>query len=321
MSLEDGSAGVAALRRSADNSKNLALHRSAAKTNIMLPDFPIIDTHLHLWDPKLIRYPWLDNVPLLNKPYLLADFNKACGAVRVEKMVFLQCECDFALYKREADWVTSLAQQDPRIAGIVPWAPLEKGEAAREELAELAKNKLIKGIRRIIQFEPNVEFCLQPDFVRGVQLLADFNLHFEICIKGDEQFANTLKLVRRCPDVTFILNHIGKPFIKERVFEPWKTHLRELAAMPNTWCKMSGLVTEADFKKWTMEDLRPYMDHVIECFGFERVMYGGDWPVAFQATEYPRWVETLCWAVQDASKAEQKKLFKENAVKCYRLNN
>lgn len=282
-------------------------------------DFPIVDTHLHLWDPAYLRYPWLDGNPILNKPYLLADYNRHCGPVQVEKMVFLQCEVDFSHFREEAAWVSELAKEDTRIAGIVPWAPLEKGEAVRTDLeALLAENPLIRGIRRIIQFEPEPDFCLQPDFVRGVQLLADYGLSFDICI-AHPQLANTIKLVEQCPNVNFILDHIGKPDIKAQLFEPWRSELRTLASFPNVWCKISGLVTEADHEKWTPADLRPYIDHVIETFGFDRVLYGGDWPVAYQATEYPRWVETLTWAVQGTSDEEQRKLFRENAISFYRL--
>lgn len=284
-----------------------------------MPAFPIIDTHLHLWDPGYLRYSWLDGNALLNKPYLLADYRKACGAVQVEKMVFLQCEVDFALFREEAAWVTSLAKQDPRIAGIVPWAPLEKGDAARADLeALLAANPLIKGIRRIIQFEPEIDFCLRPDFVKGVQALADYGLSFDICI-SHIQMANTIKLVAQCPNVHFILDHIGKPDIRQQIFEPWKREIRTLAQFPNVCCKVSGLVTEADHKAWTKEDLKPYIDHVIDSFGFDRVIFGGDWPVAYQATEYPRWVETLEWAVAGCSERELYKLFHDNAQAFYRL--
>lgn len=282
-------------------------------------DFPIVDTHLHLWDITHLRYPWLDEIPLLNKPYLLEDYNQATGPVQVEKMVFLQCEVDPAQYRQEAAWVTQLAQeQDSRIQGMVPWAPLEKGDAARPELEHLAANPLVKGIRRIIQFEPDVEFCLRPDFIRGVQALPDYGLSFELCI-NPTQMANTIKLVEQCPQVQFILDHIGKPDIKRQVFEPWKTEIKQLSVFPNVWCKVSGLVTEADHKQWTRDDLKPYIDHVIACFGFDRVMYGGDWPVAYQATAYPRWVETLAWAVQDCSDHELRRLFHDNAVEFYRL--
>lgn len=281
-------------------------------------NFSIVDTHLHLWDPTHLRYPWLDSNTLLNKPYLLDNYHAACGPVQVEQMVFLQCECDFAQFMDEANWVTSLAQGDPRITGIVPWAPLEKGDAARSDLALLATNPLIKGIRRIIQFEPDQEFCLRPDFVKGVQALPDYGLHFEICI-SHEQLANTIKLVQQCPNVQFILDHIGKPNIKNHLYEPWKQELKILADFPNVWCKMSGLVTEADHQHWTKEDLKPYIDHVLECFGFGRTMYGGDWPVAYQATEYPRWVETLEWAIDGCSETELKHLFHDTAIAFYRL--
>jgi len=283
----------------------------------MIP-FPIVDTHLHLWDPGNLRYPWLDGNALLNKPYLLADYRRACGPVQVEKMVFLQCECDFSQFQQEAEWVTSLAQQDPRIAGIVPWAPLEKGDAARPALEKLAENPLIKGVRRIIQFEPDIEFCLQPNFVKGVQALAAYNFSFDICI-FHPQLANTIKMVQQCPNVKFILDHIGKPDIKNHLLDPWRAEIKQLASLPNVWCKVSGLVTEADHQQWTKEDLKPYIDHVIASFGFDRVMYGGDWPVAYQATEYPRWVETLEWAVNGCSETELRKLFHDNAVGFYKL--
>ena len=280
--------------------------------------FPIVDTHLHLWDPANLRYPWLDGIPLLNKPYLLEDYGRACGNVRVEKMVFLQCECEFSQFMDEAGWVTSLAAQDSRIEGIVPWAPLEKGDSARADLERLAENRLVKGIRRIIQFEPDLEFCLRPDFLKGVQALPDYHFSFDICISYIHM-ANTIKMVRQCPNVQFVLDHIGKPDIKNQVFEPWRREIKALSEFPNVWCKVSGLVTEADHQRWKNEDLKPYLDYVIECFGFDRVMYGGDWPVAYQAAEYPQWVETLIWAVSGCSELELQKLFRTNAIEFYRL--
>ena len=281
-------------------------------------DFPIVDTHLHIWDPGKLSYPWLAEVPLLNRAYLIGEYQRICGDVTVEKMVFVQAEADFAQYREEVEWVTSVAAVDPRIEGIVAWAPLEKGDAADAELAELARNPLVKAIRRIIQFEDDIEFCLQPDFVRGVQLLPRHNLTFDICI-NHLQMANTIKMVEQCPDVNFVLDHIGKPDIRNQLFDPWKSEMRTLSEFPNVWCKMSGLVTEADMENWTRDDLKPYIDHVLDCFGFDRTMYGGDWPVATQASEYPRWVETLEWAVDGCSDEALRKLFYDNAIEFYRL--
>lgn len=283
-----------------------------------MPDFPIIDTHLHLWDPGVLKYPWLEEISALRRPFLLEDFKKACGPVKVDKMVFFQCEPDPGQNMKEVDWVTSLAAKDNRIQGIVSGAALETGEKIRPFLEELATRKLARGVRRIIQFEKEIEFCLQPDFVRGVQILPEYDFSFDICI-SHFQMANTIKLVKQSPKVKFILDHIGKPDIKNQVFEPWKQEMKTLASFPNVWCKISGVATEGDHKKWKKEDLRPYIEHAFACFGFDRVMFGGDWPVATLAIGYPKWVETLEWVVEGCSKAERKKLFYDNAVKFYRL--
>lgn len=283
-----------------------------------MPSFPIVDTHLHIWDIGRIRYPWLAGAPKINRSHLVDEYRRACGPVQVAKMVFLQCECDPAQFQAEADWVTEVAVADPRLRGIVPWAPLEKGDGAEAGLARLASNPLIKGIRRIIQFESDPDFCLQPGFVRGVQLLPRHGLSFDLCV-NHRQLANTVKLVRQCPNVSFILDHIGKPDIKGKVLDPWRAELRELAAHPNVWCKLSGLANEADMEKWTSADLRPYIEHVIDCFGFKRTIFGGDWPVATLATDYPRWVQTVDEALRGCSPDELHQLYVRNAETFYRV--
>ncbi|MHB8624797.1 MAG: amidohydrolase family protein [Aggregatilineales bacterium] len=281
-------------------------------------DFPIVDTHLHLWDPSRLRYSWLDGDPLLNKSFLLLDYDAATQSERVEKMVFVQCEADFSQFMAEAEWVAELAKHESRIAGIVPWAPLEDGDAARPALERLGQVPLVKGIRRIIQFEPDIDFCLRPGFVKGVQALADYGLSFDICI-SHIHMENVIKLVRMCPNVHFILDHIGKPDIKNHMLDPWRTHLKTLASIENVWCKMSGLVVEADRDHWTEADLKPYIDHVLACFGYDRVTFGGDWPVVLHAARWNQWVTTLQSAIQGASDDERRKLFHDNAVSFYRL--
>lgn len=282
-----------------------------------MPDFPIVDTHLHLWDPQRLRYPWLASVPPLNRPHLLADYRAACADVAVAKMVFLQCECDPAQSRAEAEWVSELARQDPRIRGIVAQAALERGDAIEAELAEFAANPLARGIRRLLQSEDDA-FCLRPDFVRGVQRLPRHGLTFDVCI-FHRQLANVIALVRQCPNVRFILDHIGKPDIKAQRLDPWRAELRALAGFDNVWCKLSGLVTEADFAAWTPADLQPYIDHVVDCFGFQRVMFGGDWPVSTQASDYPRWVRTLDHALRGCSPDELHQVYVRNAEAFYRV--
>ncbi|HZB96549.1 MAG TPA: amidohydrolase family protein, partial [Herpetosiphonaceae bacterium] len=211
------------------------------------------------------------------------------------------------------------AREDPRLQGIVAWAPLEYGERARAFLEALvAVDPRIKGVRRIVQSEPEVDFCLRPDFVRGVRLLPEYGLSCDICIRHP-QLASTIKLVRQCPETSFILDHIGKPNIKDHVLDPWWEEMRELASLPNVICKVSGMVTEADPQHWTPDDLAPYLAHVLDVFGEDRVAFGGDWPVVTQAASYRRWVETLDALTAHLSPEARRKLWAENARRFYRL--
>ena len=280
--------------------------------------FPIVDTHVHLWHPKQLRYPWLAEVPTLNRAYLLKDYIAAYGALEIESIVFVQCDTHPDDGLKETAWVTSLAAVDPRIRGIVAWAPLEEGVQVAPFVEKLAENRLVKGIRRLIQSE-SVDFCIQPNFVSGVKVLSRYGLSFDICI-FHPQLANAIRLVEQCPHVQFILDHIGKPDIKHQLFDPWKQEIATLATFPNVHCKISGLVTEADLEKWTPADLQPYIEHVISCFGFDRVIYGSDWPVSTQASDYPRWVQTLKDAVSGCSSEALRNLFRDNAIKFYRLD-
>lgn len=281
--------------------------------------FPIVDTHVHLWHPKQLRYPWLAEVPTLNRPYLLKDYIAAYGALEIESIVFVQCDTHPDDGLKETAWVTDLATRvDPRIQGIVAWAPLEEGARVAPFVEKLAENRLVKGIRRLIQSE-SVDFCVQPNFVSGVKVLSRYGLSFDICI-FHPQLANAIRLVEQCPHVQFILDHIGKPDIKNQLFDPWKQEIETLAGFPNVHCKISGLVTEADLERWSPADLQPYIEHVISCFGFDRVIYGSDWPVSTQASDYPRWVQTLKDAVSGCSSEALRNLFRDNAIKFYKLD-
>jgi L-fuconolactonase len=279
-------------------------------------DFPIIDSHVHFWNPANPAYAWLADAPALNRQFLPADYRTAAGQQQVDGIVFI--ECDSQQPQAEADWVTSLAADEPRIQGIVAQAAIENGAAVKDELAQLANNYLVKGIRRLIQSEPDPEFCIQPQFVSGVQLLAEFSLSFDLCIYH-HQLANTTELVKQCPEVQFVLDHIGKPNIREQQFDPWKEQLTTLSELPNVACKVSGLVTEADMENWQPEDLRPYIAHVLEQFGFPRVMFGGDWPVVTLAGTLDRWMALLWSEVQGCSEHERRQLFHDNAIEFYRL--
>jgi L-fuconolactonase len=281
-----------------------------------MPEFPITDTHVHLAGKDALQYAWLEDNEALSGTYELANYDTACGDIDVGGIVFM--ECGGEPYAKEVEWVMALAEQDPRVKGILARIPIEEGEPIVPTLEAWAANPLVKGVRRLIESE-DVEFCLQQAFIDGVNLLPQFGLSFDICI-NHRHLANVLKFVAQCPDVQFILDHIGKPGIRDGLFEPWQSEIRQLAQFPNVTCKVSGVVTEAHHNSWTRDNVRPYVEHVIECFGFDRVTYGSDWFVQTLASTYPRWVETLDWIVGDCSDDERRKLYDTNAKKIYRLD-
>lgn len=283
-----------------------------------MPLEPVIDTHLHLWDPRHIHYPWLADNALLNRAYLLDDYRAATQSIPIESMVFVQCEADFSQFDAEAAWVASLARAEPRIKGLVAWAPLEKGGAVRADLDKLSRHGILRGIRRIIQFEADLDFCLRADFIEGVRALREFDLSFDICIDR-RHMANLLKFVQRVPDVPMVLDHIGKPDIKNGVMHPWAEQMRELAQFPHVSCKISGVATEADHGNWSEDDLKRYIDVAIDAFGFERIMFGGDWPVALQAIQYSRWVAILDALLAGATAEDRRKFWRGNAARFYRI--
>jgi L-fuconolactonase len=284
-----------------------------------MPDFPIIDTHVHLWDPRRFRIPWLDGVPQINQTYALKEYAEHTQGVTIEAMVYLEVDVAPSYRLLEAQWVNALADEEPRLRAIVPSAPLEDGDCARSYLEALkALGPRVKGVRRLLQAEPDDAFALRPDFVRGVRALADYDFSFDICI-FHRQLPAVIELVRCCPEVRFILDHLGKPDIKAGLRDPWQAHIRALAALPNVVCKISGMVTEADHARWTVDDLRPYFETVYDAFGPDRVMFGGDWPVVLLASSYKRWVETVDALTQGLSEDDRRKLWAENAKRVYRL--
>lgn len=277
----------------------------------------LIDSHVHFWQPAHLRYEWLASVPAINQPYEPADLAQVAAELPLEGIVFVQADCVAADGLREVAWVSELAQAEPRIQGIVAFAALEQGETAVPYLTQLRQYPLVKGVRRLLQDEP-ADFASEPHFVRGVQTLADFDLSFDICIRH-HQLEAAIELVQQCPQVRFVLDHLGKPDIKTHQVEPWATPLAHLAALPNVCCKLSGLVTEADWQQWTPADLQPYIDHALAVFGPERLLFGGDWPVSELATTYAQWVQTAVTALNYLNDTERDRIFYANAREFYRL--
>ncbi len=282
-----------------------------------MPDFPIVDSHVHLYDPGRFRYSWMGAKPVYEGVHELPEFDRARGPVEVEKVVFVEVGADPGQYLQEASYIAGLAERDSRLQAMVAAAPLERGAAVTPDLEKLAAHDITRSIRRLIEIESEPGFCLRPGFVEGVKLLSGFDLAFDLCVKH-WQLADAIELVRQCSEVRIVLDHIGKPPIRDGGMEPWRSQIKELAALPHVWCKLSGVITEADHQHWTREQVRPYLDHVIDCFGFDRLMYGSDWPVSEQTHRYPDWVAILDWVTAGCSAEEVTKLFRDTAITFYR---
>ena len=279
---------------------------------------PVIDSHVHLLDPPAIPLRWARDVPSLNRPFGMADFADATASIDIKHTVFLEVDAVAGRHLDEARWAATQARSHPQLAALVPHAPVEHGDACTDDLQTLAALPNVRGVRRLLQGETDPAFCLRDDFVTGVRKLADFDLHFEICVMHHQlEFAAQLPAL--APDVRFVLDHIGKPAIADGSLDPWRRWIEQMAGLPNVWCKFSGLVTEASHDDWTIDQLRPYASHVLEVFAADKLMYGGDWPVVTLASEYQRWFATASALTAHLPQPEQSRLFFDNAAEFYRI--
>ena len=289
-----------------------------------MPNFPIIDTHIHIWDFNQLNYSAFKGHPLFGRSYQIEDYQRDCGDLDIEAMVFLECYADFSStngqYIEEIKFVEESSKRDPRIRGIVPMAPVEWGARVETILEEMRDNHpTVKGIRRIVEFDKDPrELALSGNFIEGVNRLAKFGYHFEINV-NHTQMDIVKDFVKMVPEVRMILDHCGKPGIAEGAIEQYQNDVAELSKHPNLWIKLSDLPVEADHNSWTEDDLRPYIDATIESFGFDRTIYAGDYPICLQATTLPRWVEVLDEALSGCSQEELWNFYRENANKFYNL--
>jgi L-fuconolactonase len=270
---------------------------------------------MHFWDRDALgAYTWLHEVPSIAHRHTTENLRAEAPAHLPDKIVFVEAG---AAPLKEVQWVSRLAAVEPRLRGIVAKIQINAGAQTTADLAALRRYPLVKGVRHPFEHDP-VNYCVRPEFIRGVREAADLGYTFDICCKHP-QLPAVIELVRSCPQATFILDHGGKPGIRAGLLDPWREHIRSLAAFPNVVGKLSGLATEADHANWTEAQLQPYAAHLLDCFGPSRLLFGGDWPVAKLAIGYVRWLEIVQRFLAPLNPAEQAAVWRDNADRVYRL--
>jgi predicted TIM-barrel fold metal-dependent hydrolase len=277
----------------------------------------IVDTHQHLWDLDLFRYAWLQQLPGLNRSFRMNDYLAVTNGLAIEKSVHLEADVDEPFMLDETMHLLRLADcADNPLEGVVACGRPESKEF-KTYVEKIAGHPKLRGIRRVLHTRPD-DLGQSETFIENVCSLSGYGLSFDICVLA-RQLPIAIRLVSQCPDVTFILDHCGVPQVRDKILDPWRSLIREIAKFPNVFCKISGLIAYADPNNWTAEDLRPYVHHAIECFGWDRVMFGSDWPVCTLSASYRQWVDVLLSLTRSAGEANQKKLFHDNAIQVYRL--
>jgi L-fuconolactonase len=249
----------------------------------------------------------------LRRDFLPGDLQQQIAGVGIEGVVSVQARQSLA----ETRWLCDLVAENSFIRGVVGWVPLASPEL-KEQLAALVDCPKLRAVRHIVQDEPDDRFLLRDDFNRGVSVLGEFGLAYDLLI-FERQLPAAIEFVDRHSDLTIVLDHLAKPRARDHQFEPWATNIRSLALRENVYCKLSGLVTEADWQHWSYESLAPYWDVILEAFGPQRLMFGSDWPVCLLASDYRSWYEVCCRFTSALSLADQQRIFGGTAIEAYRL--
>lgn len=277
----------------------------------------IIDTHQHLWDLDKFRYSWTDNQPALRRSFRLEEYLEAVDGIEVVGTIHVEADVDEDFMADETEYVLSLAEDPETIVAGVVAAVRPEYDDFRERLDRFAGRPGLKGVRRILHTMPD-GLALTTSFVENVRSLAGYGLTFDICMLA-RQLDQAERLIREVPEVEFVLDHCGNPDLRSGEIDQWREKIEEIASLPNASCKVSGIVVNTSGSDWTVDDLRPAVEHVIACFGWDRVMFGSDWPVCTLASSYRRWFDALNEIITRADPVDSQKLFHDNAVRIYRL--
>jgi len=273
-----------------------------------------IDTHQHFWKYSKEQYPWIgEGMEVLAQDRLPADLEPLLEANGIDGTVAVQAR----QVVEETEALLAMAEKYDFIRGVVGWVDL-RSPNVEAQLERFRDRKKLVGVRHVVQDEPDEKFVLREDFMRGIGKLEAYDLVYDILI-FPHQLPAAIELVRRFPDQAFILDHIAKPHIKDEQMSPWENDIRKLATFENVSCKLSGMVTEADWHNWTAEDFRPYMEVVLEVFGAEKLTIGSDWPVCTLAGQYGSIVSIAADFIAQLSDNEQKAIWERNPKRIYGL--
>jgi len=284
----------------------------------------IIDTHQHLWDLTKFNLPWQsDASPTLAQSYLMSDYMASIAGTDIVKSVYMEVDVAPEQQQAEAEFVVDLCSRDdnPMCAAIISGRPGQEG--FRDYIAGLKQHECIKGVRQVLHTPATpTGYALEDSFLADMVWLGEQGLSFDLCMRRDE-LPDAVRIADECPDTTFVLDHCGNADLQADAVDDdaWRRDIDIAARCKNLFCKVSGFIWTLDTsEEWSSLDIEPVVDHVFECFGPDRVMFGGDWPVCTQTVTLAQWVETLQQAVSDRSEEDQRKLFYDNATRIYRLS-
>lgn len=280
---------------------------------------PIVDTHLHLWDLGRLRLPWIKKDAPLARNFVMKDYQTAIEGQNVVKAVYMEVDVAVDQQTAEAQHVLAICRQGntPMVAAVISGRPAS--DDFRKYIEQFKGNRYLKGVRQVLHTDTTkAGFCLEANFIRGLRILQEHNLSFDLCVRSAE-LPDAIKLVESLPKMRFILDHCGNPGVLTKDLTPWRRSMERMARNQNVVCKVSGIVASARPKKWTADDLAPIVNHTLEVFGPDRVLFGGDWPVCTLTATFRQWVEALKSIVRNRPANEQRKLFHDNAVRFYGL--
>src|SRR5690349_3995415 len=268
----------------------------------------MIDSHQHFWQVGRFDYPWMSEA--LSRDYLPTDLVPILKQNNVEKTILVQASNSVA----ESRWLLGLADANDFIAGVVGWIDLTS-----PQLDQLSERPKLKGVRHLVEAEPNDDWLIQPSILAGLKKLAAHGLSYDLLVHT-RHLKHVPFVTETCPDLKLVIDHLAKPPIARNEIKEWLQAFKPLARYPNISCKLSGLVTEANWTSWKIDDLRPYVDCALEFFGPDRMMFGSDYPVCLLAASYDRVLDSFLEILRYLSNTDREKIFSTNAAKFYRLD-